>query len=57
MPHAGRWKQVFQSLQETRLAVTSGVTAYLKALGGGWKVGEEGGKEGGKKGVSAAICV
>ena len=49
MPHAERWKWVFQSLQETRLAVTSGVTAYLKALGGGWKVCEEAGK-GGREG-------
>ena len=57
MPHAGRWKQVFRSLQETRLAVTSGVTAYLKALGGGWKEGEKGGKERERKGASAAICV
>ena len=57
MPHAERWKYVFQSLQETRLAVTSEVTAYLKALGGGWKEGGEDGKEGRRQGASAAICV
>lgn len=41
---------VFQSLQGMRLAVTSRVTAYLKALGGGWKGGE-----GGAKGVMEMV--
>jgi hypothetical protein len=45
-----RWKVVFQSLRGTRLAATSRVTAYLKALGGGWKVGE-----GGAKGVMETV--